>query len=253
MTSVFNDTDGDLLSFSFVSPTDTTTVRAFFRNDSLIIHSRPDQSGKDSVYVQADDGNGGTVIDSLKITVSDVNDDPTVADPMSSVNKPEDFSYFGYDLTSVFNDIDGDPLSFSFVSPTDTTTVRAFFRNDSLIILSRPNQSGKDSVYVQADDGNGGTVIDSLKIAVSAVNDDPTVAATMGSVNRPEDFSYFSYDLTSVFNDTEGDPLSFSFVSPTDTTIVRAFFRNDSLIIHSRPNQSGKDSVYVQADDGNGG
>ncbi|OQY28242.1 MAG: hypothetical protein B6244_07930 [Candidatus Cloacimonetes bacterium 4572_55] len=181
------------------------------------------------------------------------NSAPYVADPMGSVKKSGNFSYFGYDLTSVFNDIDGDLLSFSFASPTDTTIVRAFFRNDSLIILSRPNLTGKDSVYVQADDGNGETVIDSLKITVSDVNDDPTVAIPMSSVNKPEDFSYFGYDLTSVFNDTDGDPLSFSFVSPTDTTIVRAFFRNDSLIIHSRPNQSGKDSVYVQADDGNGG
>ncbi|OQY25923.1 MAG: hypothetical protein B6244_14605, partial [Candidatus Cloacimonetes bacterium 4572_55] len=47
------------------------------------------------------------------------------------------------------------------------TIVRAFFRNDSLIILSRSNLAGKDSVYVQADDGNGGTVTDSLKIIVS--------------------------------------------------------------------------------------
>jgi hypothetical protein len=185
--STFTDSDGDPLTYTAqlngggALPgwlTFTPSTRTFSGTPSNA------DVGTISIDVIANDGNGGTVTDTFNIVVANVNDSPTVANPIPNQNATED-SPFSYQFPlNTFADEDvGDTLSYTAqLNGGGALPTWLSFNAGNRTFSGTPSNAdvGTISIDVIADDGNGGTVIDTFDIIVVNVNDAPVLATTNG-------------------------------------------------------------------------
>jgi hypothetical protein len=108
------DADGDTKTYSVTSC--AINITCFISGTDLTLTPASNHNGStNSITIQVSDGNGGTARDSFNLTVSAVNDAPTV----TGVNQStiEDTALTGIDARGWGNDVDtGDTLSYSINS-----------------------------------------------------------------------------------------------------------------------------------------
>ncbi|WP_177175901.1 Ig-like domain-containing protein [Sphingopyxis sp. YR583] len=198
-------------------------------------------SGNDSFIVTVSDGNGGTLQVAVAITVSPVNDAPTASSPPASTS--EDTPVSGQIAAS---DVEGDPLSYTVsTAPTNgSVTINA---NGTYTYTPNANFSGSDSFTVTVSDGNGGTVLVTIPVTITPVNDAPTASAPPASVSED---TPFSGQITA--SDPDGDPLTYA-VSIPPTHGVLTLNPDGSYTYAPDANFNGSDSFTVTVSDGNGG
>ena len=125
--------------------------------------------GADSFVVQVDDGHGGTTTATVNVTVTAVNDNPTASAP--AVTTAEDTAVSGQVTLS---DVDGDSLTATLqTAPAHgsvTVDPQGGFRYQP-----SPDYSGPDSFAVLVEDGQGGSVVQTVSVTVTAVNDAPRI------------------------------------------------------------------------------
>ena len=128
-----------------------------------------DYVGADSFVVQVDDGHGGTTTATVNVTVTAVNDNPTASAP--AVTTAEDTAVSGQVTLS---DVDGDSLTATLqTAPAHgsvTVDPQGGFRYQP-----SPDYSGPDSFAVLVEDGQGGSVVQTVSVTVTAVNDAPRI------------------------------------------------------------------------------
>ena len=116
---VFSDVDtGDTLTYTAVS-SDDNLVTATISGSTLTLDYQPDANGSATITVVATDSGGLTVGDSFDVTVTAVNDGPTVENPLPDVDVDEDAPDMVIDLAGVFGDVD-DALTYTAVSSDGT-------------------------------------------------------------------------------------------------------------------------------------
>ncbi|NNF97161.1 MAG: tandem-95 repeat protein, partial [Halobacteria archaeon] len=123
------------------------------------------------VQVQVDDQQGGTATQTITVTVTDVNDAPTVANAIPDQVATEDVLFNFTFAANTFNDADvGDTLSYT----SDASGWLSFDAATRTFTGTPLNADvGTTTVTVTADDGNGGTVSDTFDIVIINVNDAP--------------------------------------------------------------------------------
>ena len=128
-----------------------------------------DYVGADSFVVQVDDGHGGTTTATVNVTVTAVNDNPTASAP--AVTTAEDTAVSGQVTLA---DVDGDSLTATLqTAPAHgsvTVDPQGGFRYQP-----SPDYSGPDSFAVLVEDGQGGSVVQTVSVTVTAVNDAPRI------------------------------------------------------------------------------
>ncbi|MDO9551044.1 Ig-like domain-containing protein, partial [Rhodonellum sp.] len=139
--------------------------------------------GTVSIDVIANDGNGGTVTDTFDIVVANVNDAPTVANPIPNQNATENIAFNFQFAANTFNDIDvGDVLTYS-VQLTGGGALPTWlsFNSATRTFSGTPGNadSGVINLEVIAEDSGGETVTDSFTLTVAAVNDAPDITAPL--------------------------------------------------------------------------
>jgi RHS repeat-associated protein len=221
------------------------------------------QVGANAVVVQIDDGRGGTVQQSFTVNLQ-TNTPPTI------VSNPPQIDTIGqqYVYNAMGSDPDGDPLQWSLlVAPAgmsiDPTlgTIRWTPGADEIGVFNTkifqtgqatpvatynpgPNDVGVESVVVRVVDGRGGYFDQSFFIALQDGNTPPlitTAPPTQAAVGQ-----VYSYAVQA--SDADGDPLTFSLVSPpAGMSIDRA-----SGLVLWTPTQAGNQNVAIVVDDGQG-
>ena len=156
------------------------------------------------------DGNGGTVAQTATITITGLNNTPTVSAELSS-SVTEDDGVFSLDLLSGASDIDlSDSLNISglvLVSGDATgVTVNGNMLDINPIIYTSLNTGESAVISYSYDivDGNGGTVAQTATITITGMNDNPTVSAALSSTVTEDDGS-FSLDLLAGASDADAN------------------------------------------------
>ncbi|WP_417382891.1 tandem-95 repeat protein, partial [Gimesia sp.] len=156
------------------------------------------------------DGNGGTVAQTATITITGLNNTPTVSAELSS-SVTEDDGVFSLDLLSGASDIDlSDSLNVSglvLVSGDATgVTVNGNMLDINPIIYTSLNTGESAVISYSYDivDGNGGTVAQTATITITGMNDNPTVSAALSSTVTEDDGS-FSLDLLAGASDADAN------------------------------------------------
>ncbi|WP_367066640.1 tandem-95 repeat protein [Oryzisolibacter sp. LB2S] len=201
----------------------------------------PNYNGPVHFDYEVADADGDTASASVDITVTPVNDAPTVPD--YSATTPEDTTISG---TVVGSDVDGDSLTYTAGTPPSHGTVVV---NPDGTYTYTPNAdwNGTDSFTVIVDDGQGGTTTSTVTIEVTPVNDAPTVPNY--SATTPEDTPISG---TVVGSDVDGDTLTYTAGTPPShgTVVVNP---DGTYTYTPDVNYHGPDSFTVIVDDGQGG
>ncbi|MBI5001016.1 MAG: tandem-95 repeat protein [Euryarchaeota archaeon] len=169
----------------------------------------PTQVGPSVVIVRAADSSGSAASQQFVITVSNINDPPSITStPILAATQGAPYSYA---VTASDPDTPyGDSLSFSL------TTFPAGMAIDPatgmITWTPGPAQVGADSVIVKATDSSGASAVQQFVVAVANVNDPPAIAsspllaATQGST--------YYYDVDATDPDTPyGDALTYSLLT----------------------------------------
>jgi hypothetical protein len=235
ITLTASDADGDALAYSPTAPAHGVLSGS---GGSLIYQPAPNYFGPDSFTFTVDDGNGGTDTATISINVTPINDAPFAVS--QSLATDEDAAL---PILLTGSDVEADALTFAYNQPA-----HGVLTGTGALLSYQPalDYNGPDSFTFSVADGNGGTAIGTISIAVAAVNDQP--AADAQAVMVAEDGS-LAIALSG--SDVDADVLAFSFTQPSHGTLVGD--ADGNTLYTPSANYHGSDSFTFTVNDGNGG
>ena len=228
----------------------------------------PGDTDLDNVYeveVTADDGNGGTDVQLISVTVTDANDNPVITSA-NTVNSAENQTDV---LTVTATDEDTPPqtISFSISGGADQTAFSIDAGTGELTFTTAPNfespvDTNTDNVYeveVTAIDGNGGSNTQLISVTVTDANDDPVITSP-SAVNVPEN-QIDVLTVTATDEDLPAQTLSYLLTGGADLLDFAINPSSGAITFLAAPDfetpgDANADNVYqieVTASDGNGG
>ena len=190
------------------------------------------------------DGHGGTASATLSITVNSVNDAPIGFSNPAVINTPEDTPQSGV-ITG--NDADGDPLTYTLTTPPAHGTV-VFNTDGTYTYTPSPNYNGPDEFKVTISDGKGGTVIITVPITITPVNDLPV--ASSPPIVTPEDTPING--VVTATDVEDGSNLTYTLTTPPSHGVV--VLNTDGTYTYTpNPNYHGPDNFSITVTDTEGG
>nr|WP_242007820.1 Ig-like domain-containing protein [Cobetia sp. AM6] len=140
-----------------------------------------DETRTTTISYQVSDGQGGVDTATLSVTVTGTNDAPVVSTPTVDASA-EDGDAIDIPAGDAFSDVDGsDDLTFTAAGLPEGVTIDPDTGRITGTLTPDASQNGPFEITVTADDGNGGTVIDTFTLTPSntapvAQDDAATVA-----------------------------------------------------------------------------
>jgi ELWxxDGT repeat protein/VCBS repeat-containing protein len=247
-----NDTDAD--------GTLTATSPSTPNNGSLVLNPNgsftytPDANfnGSDSFTYVADDGTGGTATATVNLTVTAVNDAPVATNDAYSTNEDTPLTLVAPWVLGNDTDADADTLTAGSASTPANGSV-ALNADGSFTYTPNANFNGSDAFTYVASDGNGGTSVATVSIAVSPVNDAPVANAdSYGPIAANTPFAVSAPGVLGNDTDADADTLSAGSAStPANGSVT--LNANGSFTYTPNFGFGGSDSFTYVASDGNGG
>ncbi|NTS75633.1 tandem-95 repeat protein [Catenovulum sp. SM1970] len=237
-----NDTDLDdsTLTVNQATASNGTVV---INPDSTITYTPNENfNGTDVISYTVVDSTGLTATSTVDVTVTPVNDAPTVADEVLATDEDTALTV---DLLANDTDIDGDDLS--VISATATNGVVTLNPDGTVTYTPNENFNGEDTISYQVSDGQT-TVSGNAQVTVNPVNDVPVVE--IEDLVTDEDTELTFNALENAF-DVDGDELSVSTAEAENGIVV---INADNTITYTpNENYNGADTVTLTVADGNGG
>ena len=226
-------------NMTFEAYSDTSAVSALINGQSLSLTPLPNWHGISTITVYMTDENSLLDTASFVLTVSSVNDPPTI-EPVADVTMPEDGT------ASVFlnvTDIDTDDLNYSFYTSQQQPIFSFTVIEDTLYISPMLNWNGQENLTIFVSDGDN-SVNTSLVITVTPVNDVPTI-------NPIDDITIVEDSSASIIiysQDIDGDDLENDFM--TDDPYFDIMHVANMVTISPHLNWSGQGYIIVSVSDG---
>jgi VCBS repeat-containing protein len=235
------DVDGDPLSAILVSGPShgTLTLNA---NGSFTYTSAANYNGPDSFTYKANDGVADSNVATVTITVNPVNDPPVAASDSYSTNEDTTLTVGVPGVLGNDTDVDSPTLTaIKMSNPAHgTVTLNA---NGSFTYTPSANYNGPDSFTYVANDGTANSSIATVTISVIAVNDAPVANNQFASLSEDG-----SKALTLTATDVDGNPLTYSIVTPPAHGTLSGAAPNVTYV--PAANYNGPDSFTFKANDG---
>ena len=237
-TAVFVD-DFEAVSFSAVegviAPGQSQEVTVFF-NPGGSFNGRFELP----LQVESNDPSGSALIP-LTLNVSGI----IVENPIEDQLVNEGFGSANLDISSVFADAKGDPLTYT-VESSDGTVASGTESGGTLTVTEAG--TGTTTITITAEDGKGSSDSFDFDFRVNAV---PTVAAAIADQSYNEGFGTQTVSLANVFADADaGDELTYSVSFSADGVVSGAEADGELTLTEQGV---GTVNVTVTASDGSGG
>jgi Na+/melibiose symporter-like transporter len=224
-----------------------SVVEVRLENQQLFIQETG--TGVAKVILDATDQNGETVKETFYVKVEKEGfNSPYVDNPIDDLFLEEGFGTHTVDLGYLFNDRDGDELSYR-IRNTRNSVIRVNQENNRLEITERG--IGRSIINITAGDGKGGSAGFSLTVQVNSQgNTPPQLLSEVDDLVLSEGFDIHSIVLSDIFVDPDGDPINFLATS-NEGSVASALIRDGNLQIIEKG--LGKSNIVVYANDGKGG
>jgi hypothetical protein len=269
VTATDTDLPAQTLSYSITGGADQALFSIDVNTGELTFNAAPDfespgDGGGDNVYdvtVQVSDGNGGTDIQAISVTVTNANEAPTVANAIPDQNATEDNAFSFQFAANTFADADvANTLTYSAqLAGGGALPAWLSFDAGTRTFSGTPLNAhvGTVSIDVTANDGNGGTVTDTFDIVIANSNDAPTVTNAIPNQNATEDSAFSFQFAANTFSDVDvGATLTYS-AQISGGGALPGWLSFDALTrtFSGTPANAnvGTISIDVIANDGNGG
>lgn len=245
--NIFNDPNGDELVFS-ATASDVSLLNVTVNGSLITI--QPLALGTTTIKVKADDKKGGTTETSFEVAIVEGNQPPRIINKISNQVLTVDGALFTINLNLVFEDPNGDPMSFIAVSTSQTVATAIVFAG---VLRVSPKLVGSTTITVTAEDNRGGAESTSFLVTVLSGNQPPRIANEIAAQTLTVGGSPYTRDLNAsprVFADPNGDNLSYT-ASSSDQAVASASLIGGVMTISAV--SLGTATITVFADDGKGG
>ena len=245
-SNVFTDVDNDNLTLDVDSSNETVATAQL---NSQMITIVPLAVGQSIITVQADDGNGGIVSTTFKLTVTIPPNQPPVVEQTINNKTGTVGNVLTIDVSNIFSDPNNDVLTIE-VNSSNETVATAQISGQIITIL--PLAVGLNTITVQADDGKGGKVSTSFTVTIDnpTVNNSPVVAQTVRNQRATIGGIPWSIDVGNIFSDADNDSLTLA-VSSSNSGVATASLNGTTLNMTQKA--IGTSIITITADDGKGG
>ncbi len=217
--------------------------------------------GTATISVQITDADGGIVVETFELTVTSVNDLPTIT-PIADQSINEDGS------TSVAFTIGDVETAAGSLTVTATSSNTALVPNANLVLggsgASRTlavtplaNAFGAATISVQVTDANGGSVVETFELTVTSVNDLPTITAIADQAINEDGSTSVAFTIGDV--ETAAASLTIATTSsntalvPNANLVLGGSGASRTLAVTPVANASGTTTITVQITDADGG
>ncbi|MCG8359233.1 MAG: putative Ig domain-containing protein, partial [Kiloniellales bacterium] len=214
-SDAFEDVDpGDSLTYT-AKLSNGNPLPAWLSFNGTTFSGTPGQGdvGTITVRVTATDGQSASVFGDFQIDVGGTNDAPEVSQGIANQTAPEDSPFTFAIPVNAFSDADpGDTLSYS-ATLVGGGALPSWLSFNGTSFSGTPTNAdvGTISIKVTATDGSNASAYTTFDVAVTNVNDAPTVAQAIANQNATEN-SPFSFTLAAgTFSDVDvGDSLAYN-------------------------------------------
>ena len=236
-----SDADGDTLLISVVESTTgivTVTTTALEVSVSNILNA----NGQSTLTITVNDGTQDTTAQ-VVVTVTPVNDPPTLIIPTATLTAMEDFA--GGITVATASDVDGNPLTFS-VDQSTTDVIRVTTSTSEVRISSRGGTNGVTTLSISVSDGTASSTAQ-MVVTVTAVNDPPTLSVTTTALILNEDFATVLIGATR--NDIDSNTLTLT-VAESATGVVTVTITDAGVQVVNITDTNGVTTLTISLSDG---
>jgi VCBS repeat-containing protein len=181
------DPDGDTLHTVLDSGPSHGTL-TLHADGSFTYTPTANYNGSDSFTYRASDGNLASNLATVTITVTAVNDAPTVAADTYTTDEDTILTVAAPGVLANDTDPDGDTLTAALASQPSHGTLTLNL-DGSFTYTPAANYNGSDSFTYRASDGSLPSSLATVTLTISAVNDPPTVTVAAGGTCGTNDHS----------------------------------------------------------------
>lgn len=209
LQAYFYDEDGfSTMNFQFsTTPSNKLSVtRVPSSSPNINLTAAPDWCGVGAAQVNVTDGSSPGLQVAFNVTVTCVNDPPSVTSVPEWINFTEDQVFVLDNVGARATDVDGPSLTWTFGNSLLVTGTYVA-GNDSFLFSAPLDRSGSDRGDLCVSDG-GTPVCQKVNFTVAPANDPPQSLAPLPSQATVEDGPERSFLLADYFKDPDGDPLS---------------------------------------------
>jgi hypothetical protein len=223
-----------------------TTLNAATTDHYIELTSIPDSAGVALGTINI--GFGGSSFETkIKFVVG--NFSPEIIAPIPDITTDPNFAPIYINLKEHYSDPNKDWLGYSVRSGQDKIEPYISFYDDQLVIESKPNIGGLDTLYLSIYDGEF-TIYDSLIVTIGEVTDPVDHLVTpIEDQHVSEDFGTKTIDLNEHFADPADNGINYV-VSYDNTKVTCEIVDGHLLVVHSIANFHGYAPIMVAIDDG---
>ncbi|HEX5220995.1 MAG TPA: Ig-like domain-containing protein [Verrucomicrobiae bacterium] len=212
ITLTGSDAEGTPLTYVLVNSPVNGTLSAFNTNTGTLTYlPNTNYNGGDSFTFRVNDGTNLSTVATVTITIIPVADEPRAAN--QGLTTPEDTPL---PITLIGTSPDGNPLTYQLINPP-THGAFVLFNTNSGVLTYQPhtNYNGGDSFTFRVHDGFTNSLVATVSITVTPVNDPPILVNDITNA-----FSGQLVAIAPLVNDfnPDGGPLLLSCVSTTNGT-----------------------------------
>ena len=250
--SHFTDTDGDKINYRYSA--DSSLVKIERTGDVLTVKSVPNAYGTGSFTIVADDSTG-TIPSVVTVPINIANDfddfefieyEIADEDSIAKMFLPTNFEAQSLNIEEKFNCELTGTKTYS-VTLSNTETLNAGISGSSLDLTSKTDVRGIADATLGVN-VNGRSI--STKIRIIVGNLSPVIKAEIADIETPANFKAMFINLKDHYTDPNKDWLGYSVRTTQNKIDTYISFYDDQLIIESKANESGVDSLYVSIYDG---
>ena len=255
-------TVGAFSSNTALVPNANIVLRGSGTNRTLIATPAADQFGTATITVMVMDGDDATATDTFFLTVSAVNDPPTISDIEDQFTN-EDFATGALDF--MIGDVETPAVDLVITATSSNTSLvpnanivlNGNGANHTITVTPTADQFGTTNITVTVTDADGATATDTFLLTVVAVNDKPTISDIADqSIDEDSTTGALAFTIDDV--ETEAAALSVTATSSNTTLLPNANIvlsgsgANRTLTATPSANQFGTTTITVTVTDGDG-
>ena len=239
-----SDVEGNPLTFTVTEST-TGVIRVTASSSDVRISSLGEANGITTLVISVSDGDLTTTAQ-VVITVTPVNDPPTLSVSTTALNLNEDFATTEV-ITVNRNDIDSNTLTLT-VSESTTGVVSVTTTAAGVQVTNINNANGATTLTINLSDGTTSTSTQ-VGVTVTPVNDPPTLSVSTNNIATNFGFSTITINVT--LSDVEDSTLSFSVVDSSAGVVTITTLTN-TILLSAIAGVSGQTTLTVNLVDSSG-
>lgn len=252
LNNFFSDVDSPTLTYSLVSVIPNDVVNANISGSTLSFANILDQFGTATLLISASDGFSQAPAETVSVVVNPVNDAPVPNLPLPPLTFDEDTGAGIVSLANAFTDVDGDSLTYSVTSVSPADAVTSQITGSTLEVDAVLNEFGPVTLIIEAIDGGTVPATTTLSVNITPSEDPPLVLSPIPDIAILEDEPVDFITLNTIFDDPDGDTLTFAVSSVTPAGIAQIDVNAGELRILPNPDAHGTVISTVVATDPGG-